>query len=312
MAQPAPHDLPEGLVTRTISGFHTVRLDDGVELTCKLRGKLKKDRQKSELVVAGDRVRVEPGTEGQGEGTIVEVLPRRSWIVRREPGPRGKHFDDLVVANVDDLVICGAASSPPFQPGLVDRFLIAASLGRVEPVIVVTKRDALTEGSDEAAALAAALATYRAIGFACFETSARTGLGLDALRARLEGRVCAFMGKSGAGKSSLINALHPELALDVGALSDASKKGLHTTRVASLHPFGHGWLVDTPGLRELALPELDAPSLTALFPEMARLGPCQFTDCRHAGEPGCAIRPAVERGEIAASRMASFRRLLEG
>jgi ribosome biogenesis GTPase len=314
-----PERLPEppsgapvpGLVTRTISGFHTVRLDGGAELVCKLRGKLKKDRQKSELVVAGDRVLVEPGPEGQGEGTVVEVLPRRSWIVRREPGPRGKHFDDLVVANVDDLVICMGATSPPFQPGLVDRFLVAASLGRVEPVIVVTKRDALDERSDDATALAEALATYRAIGYACVETSARTGLGLDALRARIEGRTCAFMGKSGAGKSSLINALHPELGLAVGELSDASKKGLHTTRVASLHPFGSGWLVDTPGLRELALPELDPPSLTALFPEMARLGPCQFTDCRHTREPGCVIRPALERGEVAASRMASFRRLLE-
>lgn len=314
MSAPAPapaSDAPlSGLVVRAISGFHTVHLDAGGELVCKLRGKLKKERQKRELVVAGDRVLVEPGTGGQGEGTIVEVLPRRSWIVRREPGPRGKHFDDLVVANVEDLVICGAATAPPLQPGLVDRFLVAASLGHVEPVIVVTKCDALDPTSPEASVLAEALATYRAIGYACFETSAKTGLGIDALRARLEGRVSAFMGKSGAGKSSLLNALHPGLALEVGAISDASKKGLHTTRVASLHRFGSGWLVDTPGLRELALPELDAPTLTSLFPELARLGPCQFTDCRHQREPGCVVRAARERGEVAPTRWASFERLL--
>jgi ribosome biogenesis GTPase len=300
----------EGLVVRTTSGLHTVLVDAGGELVCRLRGKLKKERQKRELVVAGDRVRVEPGTEGRGEGTIVEVLPRRSWIVRREPGPRGKHFDDLVVANVDDLVICGAATAPPLQPGLVDRFLVAASLGHVEPVIVVTKCDALDPASPEAAVLAEALATYRAIGLACFETSAITGAGIPALRDRLEGRIAAFMGKSGVGKSSLLNALHPELALEVGAISDANKKGLHTTRVAALHRFGTGWLVDTPGLRELALPALDAPTLTSLYPEMARLGPCQFTDCRHQREPGCVVRPARERGEVAPSRWDSFQRLL--
>ncbi len=299
-----------GLVLTAVSGFLTVRLDDGAILTCKLRGKLKKDRQKSELVVAGDRVRVERSTEE--EGTVVEVLERRSWIVRREPGPRGKHFDDLVVANVDFLAICGAATDPPFQPGLVDRFLVAATLGNVEPLVVVTKRDGLEGDGEEARALAESLETYRRIGHEVFETSAHTGLGVEALRARLDGGICVFMGKSGAGKSSLINALHPELALAVGAISEAQRKGLHTTRVASLHAFGAGWLVDTPGLRELALPELDARALTECFPEMARLGACQFTDCRHEGEPGCVVREALGRGEIASSRMSSFRRILEG
>lgn len=302
--------LEEGLVTRSVSGFFTVRTDAGDELTCKLRGKLKKDRQKSELAVAGDRVQLERGDPG--EGTILEILPRRSWIVRREPGPRGKHFDDLVVANVDFLVICGAASDPPLQPGLIDRFLVAAAIGNVTPLLAVTKRDALADDAPEARTLDELVGLYRRIGVTVFVTSARTGLGIAELRASLEGRVCAFMGKSGAGKSSLINALHPELALAIGEISDASKKGLHTTRVAALHAFGAGWLVDTPGLRELALPELDAPTLTSLYPELAALGLCQFTDCRHEREPGCVVRPAVERGEIAPSRMASFRRLLEG
>lgn len=299
-----------GLVTQSISGFFTVRTDAGDELTCKLRGKLKKERQKSELAVAGDRVRLERGDAG--EATIVEILPRRSWIVRREPGPRGKHFDDLVVANVDVLVICGAATDPPLQPGLVDRFLVAASLGHVAPLVAVTKRDMLPVDGADAQALAGLVALYRGLGVEVIETSTRTGEGIEALRAALDGRVCAFMGKSGAGKSSLINALHPELALAVGAISDASKKGLHTTRVATLHPFGSGWLVDTPGLRELALPELDPSTLTSLYADLAALGSCQFTDCRHEREPGCVVRPAVERGAIAATRIASFRRLLEG
>ncbi len=302
--------LEQGLVTRSVSGFFTVLTDAGDELTCKLRGKLKKDRQKSELAVAGDRVSLERGDAG--EATIVEILARRSWIMRREPGPRGKHFDDLVVANVDVLAICGAATDPPLQPGLVDRFLVAAALGNVTPLVAVTKRDTVAEGSEDAQALAALIALYRGIGVEVIETSTRSGAGIEALRAALASRICAFMGKSGAGKSSLINALDPTLELAVGEISDASKKGLHTTRVATLHRFGTGWLVDTPGLRELALPELDPPTLTALYPEMAALGMCQFTDCRHQREPGCVVRPAAERGEIAESRMASFRRLLEG
>lgn len=298
----------EGLVTRAVSGFFTVLTDDRQTLTCKLRGKLKKERRKSELVVAGDRVRVEP--TDAGEGVIDEILERRSWIVRREPGPRGKHFDDLVVANVDVLVICGAATDPQLQPGLVDRFLVAAELGHVHGLVAVTKRDALDESSPEAATLRDTLEVYRRVGVPVVETSARSGLGLDALRDALRGKVAAFMGKSGAGKSSLVNALDPSLSLAVGEISDASKKGLHTTRVASLHPFEDGWLVDTPGLRELALPELDVATLTALYPELAALGLCQFTDCRHTREPGCVVRPAIERGEIATFRVDSFKKLL--
>lgn len=308
----------EGLVTRAVSGFFTVQLDaplpDGQgTLTCKLRGKLKKERQKSELAVAGDRVRVEATSET--EGVIDEVLARRSWIVRREPGPRGKHFDDLIVANVDVLVICGAASEPPVQPGLVDRFLVAAELGHVQGLLAITKCDELHAGTPQADALAALTASYRRIGVPVIETSARTGQGLDALSEALSGKIAAFMGKSGAGKSSLLNALAPSLGLAVGEISDASKKGLHTTRVASLHRFADGWLVDTPGLRELALPELDPASLTSLFPELAALGLCQFTDCRHTREPGCVVRAAIEggavaRGELSESRLESFRKLL--
>jgi ribosome biogenesis GTPase len=312
----------QGLVLRSVSGFFTVRLDAPLEdgrhtLTCKLRGKLKKERQKSELAVAGDRVEVEAAS-GEAEGVIVEVLERRSWIVRREPGPRGKHFDDLVVANVDLLVICGAATDPPLQPGLVDRFLVAAELGHVHGVLAVTKRDALDDaGVDDAgaASLREIVEVYRRIGVPVIETSARTGLGVSALREALTGKVAAFMGKSGAGKSSLLNALEPGLRLAVGEISDASKKGLHTTRVASLHPFGTGWLVDTPGLRELALPTLEPATLTALYPELAALGRCQFTDCRHEREPGCVVRRAIDagalaRGELAQSRLDSFRKLL--
>jgi len=306
----------QGLVLRAVSGFFTVRVDaaeGGHTLTCKLRGKLKKERQKSELAVAGDRVEVERTSET--EGVIDEVLERRSWIVRREPGPRGKHFDDLVVANVDVLVICGAATDPPLQPGLVDRFLVAAELGHVHGMLAVTKRDALADDAPEAATLRETIATYRRIGVPVIETSAKTGLGLPALREALSGKIAVLMGKSGAGKSSLLNALDPSLALAVGEISDASKKGLHTTRVASLHAFGDGWLVDTPGLRELALPELDPPTLTSLYPELAALGLCQFTDCRHEREPGCVVRRAIEggaieRGELAKSRLDSFRKLL--
>ncbi len=302
-----------GLVVRAQSGFFTVALGSGERLTAKLRGKLKKERRRSELAVVGDRVRVE--RVSASEGVIEEVLERRSWIVRREPGPRGKHFDDLVAANVELLLVVSAATSPSLQPGLVDRFLVAAALGHVESALVVTKLDLLDPASEEARELAALIAVYRRLGVPVIETSAHDGRGLDGLRALVHGKIAAVMGKSGAGKSSLLNALEPRLALEVGALSAANKKGLHTTRVASLHPFEGGFLLDTPGLRELGLPALSPASLTTLFPELAALGICQFTDCRHEGEPGCVVQRAIaggalERGAIAPSRLESFRRLL--
>lgn len=307
--------LEEGLVVRAQSGFFTVRLGSGAELVTKLRGRLKKERRRSELAVAGDRVQVSRTSET--EGVIEAILERRSWIVRREPGPRGRYFDDLVASNVDLLVIVGAATDPPLQPGLVDRFLVAAELGHVKSAIAVTKCDLLDPEREEARSLRALLDVYRRVDVPVIETSAHTGEGVEALRALVAGKVTAFMGKSGAGKSSLLNALAPHLSLAVGAISAANKKGLHTTRVASLHAFEGGYVLDTPGLRELGLPPLSSELLTPLYPELARLGPCQFTDCRHEREPGCAIQEAVrggaiERGEIAPTRWESFRRIQRG
>lgn len=315
-SQAAPSNTPAthikttgvGLVTRSLSGFITVHTGDGRTLTCKLRGKLKQERQRSEIAVAGDRVRFE--AQSETEGTILEVLPRTSTIMRKEVGPRGAHFDDLIVANLDLLVITGAATAPTLQPGLVDRFLVIAELGHVKPLLVITKCDA--PDPDFEAELRLHIQTYRNMGIEVIETSVRTGLGMDTLRTRLEGQISAFMGKSGAGKSSLLNAIDPAFALVVGDVSDALKKGTHTTRVASLHPFGTGWLVDTPGLRELGVPELNAHDLTACFPEMRERGRCKFTTCAHENEKGCVMREGIATGEIAASRIESFRKLLRG
>jgi len=307
---PSPHIKTTGigLVTRSLSGFITVHTDEGKTLTCKLRGKLKQERQRSEIAVAGDRVRFE--TQSETEGTVIEVLPRSSSITRKEAGPRGAHFDDLIVANLDLLVITGAATAPTLQPGLVDRFLVIAELGHVKPLVVITKCDSPDPAFEDELRLH--IQTYRNIGIEVIETSVRTGLGMDTLRARLEGKISAFMGKSGAGKSSLLNAIDPAFALAVGNISDALKKGTHTTRVASLHAFGTGWLVDTPGLRELGIPPMGAHDLTACFPEMRERGRCKYTTCTHDSEKGCVMREGIATGEIAESRMESFRKLLAG
>ncbi|MCS6857282.1 MAG: ribosome small subunit-dependent GTPase A [Sandaracinaceae bacterium] len=299
----------EGVVLRAASGHFEVWLPHGERLHCTMWGRLKKEKWRSELVVAGDRVIVD--RVGPGEGVIVEVFERRSWLVRREPGPRGRHFEDLIVANVDVLFVCVAATAPPIQPHLVDRLLVAGFLGRMACAVVFTKVDTLVDEMSRASAEEWAM-IYRQAGHEVFWTSAQTGEGISALREALNHRVSAFVGASGVGKSSLLNAILPELGLRVGELDSKGRSGTHTTRAVSLHRVGEGWVADTPGLRDLALGQVNLQVLHMAFPEFARLPPCRFRDCRHLNEPGCEVKAALERGEIAKSRLASFHRILKG
>jgi ribosome biogenesis GTPase / thiamine phosphate phosphatase len=296
-----------GVVLRARSGFYTVRLDDGTLLECRLRGRIKQDRGTSDLVVIGDRVAV--AALADGDAMIESVEPRRTRFSRRQPGPRGSWKEDMIVANLDQVLIVFACADPMPHLRMVDRFLVVAEHNDVGAVVVANKVDLV--GLAEARGL---FAGYEEIGYAVHYVSAREGIGVEELAERLIGRVSVVTGPSGVGKSTLLNAIQPGLRIETGEVSETVHKGRHTTTSAELHPLtapGGGYVADTPGLRELGLWQVPPEELAWCFPEMRDvLGQCAFNDCRHISEPRCAVLAAVAAGRISAARHDSYRRLL--
>jgi ribosome biogenesis GTPase len=294
-------------VLRARSGFYTVRLDDGALLECRLRGRVKQDRGTSDLVVIGDRVAV--AALADGDAMIESVEPRRTRFSRRQPGPRGSWKEDMIVANLDQVLIVFACADPMPHLRMVDRFLVVAEHNEVDAVVVANKVDlvGLTDARD-------LFAGYEAIGYPVHYVSAREGIGVERLADLLVGRVSVVTGPSGVGKSTLLNAIQPGLRIETGEVSGAVHKGRHTTTSAELHPLsapGGGYVADTPGLRELGLWQVPPEELAWCFPEMRDyLGQCAFNDCRHVSEPRCAVLAAVAAGRISTARHDSYRRLL--
>jgi ribosome biogenesis GTPase len=252
-----------------------------------------------ELAV-GDELEFDPV-----KGVVLEVAPRRTRLERRRPehDPRRRQ---VIAANMDRLAIVVSVQTPPFRAGLVDRFQLAAYAGGLEAILVVNKVD-LLEGAplpEEIRGFEAALPVV--------PVSARSGLGLDALRRRLERSQTVLAGHSGVGKSSLLNALEPELRLQTGELGRRGRRGRHTTRSSSLIRLAGGAIVvDTPGIREVASGSIDPAFVGRLYPDVAALEPdCRLRDCRHAAEPNCAVRAALEVGTLSRARYESHQTLL--
>lgn len=296
-----------GRVLRSQSGQLWVATERGV-VHCTMRGRLKRERKaRTDLAVIGDRVRVRVLEDL--EGVIEEVEPRENRFARRQPGKRGAYKEDVLVANLDRIFAVFSCSRPPMNPRVLDRFLVVAELDHIPIAIVANKVDEVDRADADRR-----FGPYAELGYPVFYTSALDGTGIEALRAELRGRVSAFVGPSGVGKSSLLNAVEPGLGLAVGAVSESLDKGRHTTRVAQLHPLaGGGWVADTPGIREIASFQLPESELARCFPDLRPfLDQCRFPDCRHDREPECAVRQAAERGEVRPERYDSYLRILRG
>lgn len=256
-------------------------------------------------LVTGDRVIWRPAN--QGAGVIVAQLPRHSELCR--PDMRGQLKP--VASNVDQIIIVFAPLPEP-HANLIDRYLVAASHAGIKPLLLLNKADLLDgEHGGKARQL---LAVYKQLGYAILDVSAAAGDGLDQLQERLKDKISVFVGQSGVGKSSLVNRLLPEAQMAVGALSELTHKGTHTTTTARLFHFDHGGsLIDSPGIREFGLAHVDIADVEAGFIEFAEfLGHCRFRDCSHEHEPGCALLKAVAEQKISEQRLDSFRMLLKG
>jgi ribosome biogenesis GTPase len=279
-----------------------VQTDDGV-LVCKLRGRLKQGSKEGDLAAIGDRVFV--SLVAEGEGLIESVEPRQRMISRLAPTPRGE-YEQIIIANPDQIVLVFACAEPPPRMRMLDRFLIIAEEQTVPALIIANKIDLVTmEFAREL------FDHYADLGYELIYSSVPNQQGLTQLKERLTGKISALAGPSGAGKSSLLNAIQPDLGLRIQNVSQTTGKGKHTTVASKLFPLiGGGYVADTPGLKALALWDIEPEELDGYFPEIRELvSYCQFSDCTHLHEPGCAVVAAVENGKINPQRYDSYLRL---
>lgn len=294
-------DVRRGRVVRLLGREVTVAPDGGgVEVTCTLRKSTRVPHSGVNALVVGDRAAFL--AEGDPPFVLTEVEERRTTLARTRQGREAQ----VIAANVDLCVIVASAAEPPFKPRLVDRFLISARAGGVDPALVLNKADLA-----DADGIRTMLAPYGPIGIPALAVSAETGEGIDRLRDLLRGKTSVFSGQSGVGKSTLLNRLDPELQLRTGDVYGKVGKGRHTTTSSTLvaFPFG-GAVIDTPGIRSFQLAEPTLEALEAFFPEIvAAAAECRFADCRHAGDAGCAVPEAMRRREVDADRLDSYRTL---
>jgi ribosome biogenesis GTPase len=299
----ADENVLRGLIIKAQSGFFTVETGQGF-IVSQLRGKLKQGRARGDIAAIGDNVRVRVLSDGSG--VIEEVEERRRAIVRLDPRPQGD-YQQVLLANPDQAVFVFACAHPDPRLRMLDRFLVIAEKQGIPAVIVANKIDLVEDPSE-------IFGMYETIGYRVIYTSTKTGAGIEELRSALTGKISAFAGPSGAGKSSLLNAMQPGLGLAVNEISRAMKKGRHTTVTRQLFPFeGGGYVADTPGWKSLALWDTEPEEIDGYFPDLRELvRHCQFSDCTHTHEPGCAVRKALEEGKIHPERYDSYLRLRAG
>lgn len=292
-----------GLIIKAQSGFFSVETGEGL-IVCQLRGKLKQGKAVGDIAALGDHVRIT--VLDDGSGVIEEVEERKQAIVRLDPRPQGV-YQQILLANADQALFVFACANPSPKLKMLDRFLVIAEKQKIPPIIVANKSD-LVEDAKEIFGM------YVALGYRVIYTSAEKNIGVDELHDALKNKISALAGPSGVGKSSLLNAIQPGLGLAVNEISAAMDKGKHTTVVRQLFPLKDGgYVADTPGWKSLALWDTHPEEIDAYFPELAPLvAECQFSDCSHTHEPGCAVLAALKAGKIFTERYESFLRLRDG
>ena len=297
----------KGTVIKSTGSWYHVIDEGGKVWECRLRGKIRLDGLRSTNPVAvGDKV-IFDQEPGKDTGVIKSIEPRNNVIVRKSVNlSKASH---IIASNVDLAVFVATVAQPRTSTGFIDRFMVTAEAYHIPTALVFNKCDLYNE--DQRGEMAVLMDYYSEMGYPSFGVSAKTGFQIERLREMMRGKTCLFAGHSGVGKSALVNALDPNMHLRIGEISDVHNKGKHTTTFAEMHRLGFGaWIVDTPGIKEFALYDLEKETLAQRFPEMRGLmSECRFANCTHTHEPGCAVKTAVEKGDIAAWRYNNYLRM---
>ena len=294
-----------GTVVRATGSWYEVRCGDGATVRCRIRGRLRlRGVRSTNPIVVGDRVTCE--ADDAGDWAIIEIAPRTNYVIRRASNLSKESH--IIAANVDRALLLVTLQAPATPTEFVDRFLVTCEAYKVPVVIVLAKRDLQDDG-----AVAEFRAIYEGAGYEVVELATPTGLGLDRVRELLADGTTLLSGNSGVGKSTLVQAIDPQLDIRTGEISESHGKGRHTTTFSTMYPLaGGGAVIDTPGIKGFGLIDIDDAELSRYFPEMMRTAPaCRFYNCTHTHEPGCAVVEAVRNGEIAAARYESYLKMLD-
>ena len=298
----------EGIVIKSTGSWITVRHPDGRRIDCKLKGQFRiKGLRSTNPVAIGDKVIFEMMPEEE-TGFISRILDRHNYIIRK--AIKLSKITHILAANIDHAYLVVTLAFPRTSNGFIDRFLVTAAGYYIPASLIFNKTDLYDE---KLAAYEQELqAVYENAGYPCFSVSALTGEGVDCIRNLLAGKINLFSGHSGAGKSALIGAIEPGLDMKTGKLSTYHKKGMHTTTFAEMFELtNHGFVIDTPGIKEFGLIDFEKSEIPRCFPEMERLLPqCQYNNCTHTHEPNCAVKAALESGDVSRIRYNSYLSIL--
>ena len=300
----------KGTVTKSTGSWYEVKNEDGTRIPCRIRGKFRLNNIKTTNPVAvGDRVRYELEPK-KDTGVITHIYPRKNYLLRRSINLSKQYH--ILAANLDQIFVTVTLVSPETTTTFIDRILVTAEAYHIPTVILINKID-LLDTPERQALKQNFIETYQKADYPILEVSATKGFNIELLKTMMQDKTSMFTGHSGAGKSSLINAVDPDLNLKTGQISNMHQQGKHITTFAQMFDLNFGGhIIDTPGIRGFGVVDMKPEELDSYFPEIFKYKQdCKFNNCKHTGEPGCAVKPALQNGEIPLSRYKSYLQLLE-
>lgn len=301
----------KGVVIKSTGSWYNVMMEDGTVVDCRIKGVFRiKGIKTTNPIAVGDYVQFD--SEGEGKGVIHTIDDRKNYIIRKSINLSKQSH--IIAANVDQALLIATLALPRTSAGFIDRFLLTAEAYHIPVYIVFNKIDLFENDKELLQELNDFIAVYERVGYSCFKVSATEHKEIEVLKQLTKDNTTLVSGHSGVGKSTLVNAMDAQLNLRIGEISGAHFKGKHTTTFAEMHPLSYGgFIIDTPGIKELGLVDMEKEEIADYFPEMKMLRTeCKFNNCMHINEPKCAVLEALSRGDIAQSRYNSYLGIING